>query len=224
MQVAIDGPASAGKSTVAQIIAAKLSYIYIDTGAMYRAATLIARQNNIAFSDETSILAKLAETKIEFQQDEKQQKILIDGVDESLAIRTAEISANVSAVSALAGVRTKMVDLQREMAGSTNVVMDGRDIGTTVLPNAEVKIFLVASAESRAQRRFLDYQQKGIEQDVTVAELKADIEARDYKETKRKISPLQKASDAIEIDTTKMSIDDVVNAIIDIIGKKSNKN
>ena len=223
MQVAIDGPASAGKSTVAKIIAKKLSFVYIDTGAMYRACTVIARDNKIDYGDEDAILKAIDKTGIEFKAVNGEQKVYAGNKDISLEIRTPEISANVSQVSALAGVRKKMVSLQRKMAGQTNVIMDGRDIGTTVLPNAEVKIFLVASAHSRAQRRLLDLKQRGIHSDKTVDEIEKDIANRDYKDSHRKISPLKKASDAIKIDTTNMTIDQVVNTILKKIKEKAKK-
>ncbi|GGV09758.1 (d)CMP kinase [Lactobacillus acetotolerans] len=223
MQVAIDGPASAGKSTVAKIIAKKLSFVYIDTGAMYRACTVIARDNKIDYGDEDAILKAIDKTGIEFKAVNGEQKVYAGNKDISLEIRTPEISANVSQVSALAGVRKKMVSLQRKMAGQTNVIMDGRDIGTTVLPNAEVKIFLVASAHSRAQRRLLDLKQRGIHSDKTVDEIEKDIANRDYKDSHRKISPLKKASDAIKIDTTNMTIDQVVDTILKKIKEKAKK-
>lgn len=220
MQVAIDGPASAGKSTVAKIIAKRLSYIYIDTGAMYRACTVIAKNHNLDYGDEKGILEAVASDGIEFKTAGGEQLVYSAGKDISLEIRTPEISANVSQVSALPGVREEMVSLQRKMAGSTNVVMDGRDIGTTVLPNAEVKIFLVASARSRAERRLLDLKQRGIKSDQTVEEIEADIAARDYKDSHRVVSPLKKADDAVEIDTTNMTIEEVVQSILEQIQKK----
>lgn len=220
MQVAIDGPASAGKSTVAKIIAKRLSYIYIDTGAMYRACTVIAKNHNLDYGDEKGILEAVASDGIEFKTAGGEQLVYSAGKDISLEIRTPEISANVSQVSALPGVREEMVSLQRKMAGSTNVVMDGRDIGTTVLPNAEVKIFLVASARSRAERRLLDLKQRGIKSDQTVEEIEADIVARDYKDSHRAVSPLKKADDAVEIDTTNMTIEEVVQSILEQIQKK----
>lgn len=220
MQVAIDGPASAGKSTVAKIIAKRLSYIYIDTGAMYRACTVIAKNHNLDYGDEKGILEAVASDGIEFKTAGGEQLIYSAGKDISLEIRTPEISANVSQVSALPGVREEMVSLQRKMAGSTNVVMDGRDIGTTVLPKAEVKIFLVASARSRAERRLLDLKQRGIKSDQTVEEIEADIAARDYKDSHRAVSPLKKADDAVEIDTTNMTIEEVVQSILEQIQKK----
>lgn len=223
MQVAIDGPASAGKSTVAKIIAKKLSYVYIDTGAMYRACTVIARNHHLDYGDEAGILKAIDEDGIELKSEYGEQKVYVAGKDVSKEIRTPEISANVSQVSALPKIREKMVSLQRQMAGKTNVIMDGRDIGTTVLPNAQVKIFLVASARSRAERRLLDFKKRGIESNQTVDEIEQDIATRDYKDSHRKISPLKKASDAIEIDTTNMSIEQVVDAILVQI-QKSQKN
>ena len=211
MQVAIDGPASAGKSTVAKIIANKLSFVYIDTGAMYRACTVIARDHDLDYGDEAGILNAIDKDGIELKSEDGEQKVYVAGKDVSKEIRTPEISANVSQVSALPKIREKMVSLQRQMAGKTNVIMD---IGTTVLPNAEVKIFLVASARSRAERRLLDFKQRGIKTNQTVDEIEQDIAQRDYKDSHRKVSPLKKADDAIEIDTTNMSIDQVVDAIL----------
>ena len=223
MQIAIDGPASAGKSTVAKIIAHKLNFTYIDTGAMYRASTWIARENNVNYGDEKGILAAIDHEQIEFKLENGQQKIYAGNKDITQAIRTPEISANVSQVSALAGIREKMVSLQRQMAGEMNVVMDGRDIGTTVLPHAAVKIFLVASVHSRAERRMLDFKERGIETSQTLAEIEHDISERDYKDSHRQISPLKKAQDAVEIDTTSMSIDQVVEAILSEIKKSQKK-
>ena len=220
MQVAIDGPASAGKSTVAKIVANKLSFVYIDTGAMYRACTLIARDHDLEYGNEKGILAAIDDDGIKLEPGEKGQKVIVAGKDVSLEIRTPEITAHVSEVSALPGVRAKMVDLQRQLAGSTNVIMDGRDIGTTVLPKADVKIFLVASARSRAERRMLDWQEKGIEAKQSLEEIEADISKRDYLDSHREISPLKKADDAIEIDSTHMTIDQVVDAILTEIKKK----
>ncbi|WP_281828797.1 MULTISPECIES: (d)CMP kinase [Lactobacillus] len=222
MQVAIDGPASAGKSTVAKIIAKKLSFVHIDTGAMYRACTVIARNHGLDYGDESGILKAIDQDGIELKSENGEQKVYSAGKDISVEIRTPEISANVSQVSALPKVREKMTTLQRQMAGKTDVIMDGRDIGTTVLPDAEVKIFLVASARSRAERRLLDLKQRGIKSDQTVDQIEKDIAARDYKDSHRKVSPLKKADDAIEVDTTSMTIDQVVDRILSEI-KKSKK-
>lgn len=223
MQVAIDGPASAGKSTVAKIIAQRLSFVYIDTGAMYRACTVIAHRHHLDYGDEKDILQAIDQDGITFKTEKGQQKVFSAGQDISRAIRTPLISANVSQVSALPRVRQKMVALQRKMAGQTNVIMDGRDIGTTVLPHAEVKIFLVASAHSRAQRRLLDLKQRGIRTQQTLAQIEQDIAARDYKDSHRRVSPLKKANDALEIDTTNLSIDEVVARILTEIKKKQKK-
>lgn len=217
MQIAIDGPASAGKSTVAKIVAQNLGFIYIDTGAMYRAATLIALKQDIDLNDEQKLLAQLKATTLKFVLTEQGQKLYLDGLDKSRAIRTPEVTANVSAVSALPAIREYLVELQRELAGSQDVIMDGRDIGTTVLPNADLKIFLVASAHSRAERRFLDYQNQGIHEKL--ADIEADIIKRDYKDSHREISPLKKAADALEIDTTNMTIDEVVGKITTLAKK-----
>lgn len=221
MQVAIDGPASAGKSTVAKIIAKNMGYIYLDTGAMYRACTLVAKQNHLAYDDQSGILKALNNNIISFKNINDDQRVYINDKDVSFDIRTPEITANVSQVSALSEIRKKMVEIQRKIAGENNIIMDGRDIGTTVLPNADVKIFLIASVASRAKRRYLDFKEKGINQNLT--DIEKDIADRDYKDMYRQISPLRKAEDAYQVDTTDMSIDQVVNKLTQII-KKNKKN
>lgn len=217
MQIAIDGPASSGKSTVAKIVATKLGFVYVDTGAMYRASTVLAQKLGLDFGDEAGILAALKETDIQFKPDQAGQKVFLNGEDITLAIRTPEITNNVSQVSALAGVRTEMVARQRQIADQGQVVMDGRDIGTTVLPAAKVKIFMVASAQERAKRRYAENTAKGIM--TPLATLQAEIELRDQKDSTRAISPLKKADDAIEIDTTQLTIDEVVDTILAIVKK-----
>lgn len=217
MQVAIDGPASAGKSTVAKIIAKNMGYIYLDTGAMYRACTLVAKQNHLAYDDQSGILKALNNNIISFKNINDDQRVYINDKDVSFDIRTPEITANVSQVSALSEIRKKMVEIQRKIAGENNIIMDGRDIGTTVLPNADVKIFLIASVASRAKRRYLDFKEKGINQNLT--DIEKDIADRDYKDMHRQISPLRKAEDAYQVDTTDMSIDQVVNKLTQIIKK-----
>lgn len=221
MQVAIDGPASAGKSTVAKIIAKNMGYIYLDTGAMYRACTLVAKQNHLAYDDQSGILKALNNNIISFKNIDDDQRVYINDKDVSFDIRTPEITANVSQVSALSEIRKKMVEIQLKIAGENNIIMDGRDIGTTVLPDADVKIFLIASVASRAKRRYLDFKEKGINQNLT--DIEKDIADRDYKDMHRKISPLRKAEDAYQVDTTDMSIDQVVNKLTQII-KKNKKN
>ena len=221
MQVAIDGPASAGKSTVAKIIAKNMGYIYLDTGAMYRACTLVAKQNHLAYDDQSGILKALNNNIISFKNIDDDQRVYINDKDVSFDIRTPEITANVSQVSSLSEIRKKMVEIQRKIAGENNIIMDGRDIGTTVLPDADVKIFLIASVASRAKRRYLDFKEKGINQNLT--DIEKDIADRDYKDMHRQISPLRKAEDAYQVDTTDMSIDQVVNKLTQII-KKNKKN
>lgn len=186
MQVAIDGPASAGKSTVAKIIAKNMGYIYLDTGAMYRACTLVAKQNHLAYDDQSGILKALNNNIISFKNIDDDQRVYINDKDVSFDIRTPEITANVSQVSALSEIRKKMVEIQRKIAGENNIIMDGRDIGTTVLPDADVKIFLIASVASRAKRRYLDFKEKGINQNLT--DIEKDIADRDYKDMHRQIS------------------------------------
>ncbi|MCG4282015.1 (d)CMP kinase [Lacticaseibacillus saniviri] len=220
MQIAIDGPASAGKSTIAKLVAKQLGFIYCDTGAMYRAVTLLAIQRDIDFGDEAKIMTALQNAEITFKPGETDQLVFLNGEDISLAIRQPDVTNNVSQVSAHPRVREAMVAKQRAIASQNNIVMDGRDIGTTVLPNAELKIFMVASVEERARRRFAENQRKGIE--TPLATLVQEIEARDQKDTTREVSPLRQADDAIRIDTTALSIDQVVAKILDLAADRAN--
>lgn len=218
MQIAIDGPASAGKSTIAKLIAKNLNFVYCDTGAMYRTVTLLAKKNQVDYGDESGILNLMRDHKIYFVNKEDGQHVFLDDEDVSDIIRTEEITNNVSQVSAIKEVRTQLVEMQRKMADNTNIVMDGRDIGTTVLPNAEVKVFLIASVSVRAQRRFKDNQERGI--DVPLTQLEDEIATRDYKDSHREISPLKKADDAIEVDTSNMTIEQVVDRVTEIVNEK----
>lgn len=218
MQIAIDGPASSGKSTVAKIVATQLGFVYVDTGAMYRAATVLAQQLGLDYGDEAGLMAQLTQAVIQFQPDQAGQKVFLNGQDVTLTIRTPEITNNVSQVSALPAVRTEMVKRQRQIAEQGQVVMDGRDIGTTVLPQAAVKIFMVASAQERAKRRYAENMTKGIQ--TPLATLQAEIELRDQKDSTRAVSPLRKAADAIEIDTTQLTIEQVVAEILTIAKEK----
>lgn len=218
MQIAIDGPASSGKSTVAKIVATQLGFVYVDTGAMYRAATVLAQQLGLDYGDEAGLMAQLTQAEIQFQPDQAGQKVFLNGQDVTLTIRTPEITNNVSQVSALPAVRTEMVKRQRQIAEQGQVVMDGRDIGTTVLPQAAVKIFMVASAQERAKRRYAENMTKGIQ--TPLATLQAEIELRDQKDSTRAVSPLRKAADAIEIDTTQLTIEQVVAEILTIAKEK----
>ena len=212
LQIAIDGPASAGKSTVAKLVAKKLGYIYCDTGAMYRAVTYAALKANITLDDDAALKDLLQDFKLEFVPAEPEQKVFVNGEEVTQIIRTPEITNNVSLVSAQPSVR-------QEIADNGGIVMDGRDIGTTVLPNAEVKIFLVASVEQRALRRYKENVAKGIDTPLEV--LEKEIAERDYKDSHRKISPLVQAKDAVKVDTTPLTIDEVVNEIMNIIEERN---
>ncbi|GAB5053422.1 (d)CMP kinase [Pediococcus ethanolidurans] len=218
IQVAIDGPASAGKSTVAKLVAKNFGYIYCDTGAMYRSVTLKAIQNHLSLSDESTIVAMLKQTKISFTPGNPVQHVFVDDKEVTEDIRQPNITNSVSTIASLAGVRTELVNRQREIANQNSIVMDGRDIGTAVLPNAPVKIFLIASVSERAERRYKENIAKGIE--TPLAQLKKEIEVRDHKDSTRKVSPLTKAKDAIEVDTTSMTIEQVVNEITKIINQR----
>ncbi|WP_125767907.1 (d)CMP kinase [Companilactobacillus furfuricola] len=215
MQIAIDGPASAGKSTIAKLIAKRLKFVYCDTGAMYRTVTLLAKNHQIDYGDVSSIVKLMDEHEIKFINKDDGQVVLLDGHNVSEEIRSEAVTNNVSQVSAIKEVREKLVELQRQLANDTDIVMDGRDIGTTVLPNAEVKIFLIASVEVRAQRRYKENVERGIE--TSLKTLEQEIAARDYKDSHREISPLQKADDAIEVDTSDMTIEEVVAKVLEIV-------
>lgn len=212
IKIAIDGPASSGKSTVAKIIARNLGYTYLDTGAMYRSATYLALKHQLDDSKVEEILEKLSEYPISFGKDEKgQQTVLIGSIDVTDAIRQPDVTNNVSWVSALPEIREELVAQQQRIAAQGGIIMDGRDIGTVVLPDAELKIFLIASVEERAERRFKENLEKGITTDFET--LKDEIAARDYKDSHRKVSPLKAAKDAITFDTTGISIEGVVDFI-----------
>ena len=210
--VAIDGPAGAGKSTVAQLAARKLGCTYIDTGAMYRAVAWKTLQKKQPVTDEL-ILDVVKDVHVELAYVEGKTTVSVDGTDVTGEIRTPEVTAIVSQVAALGPVRSRMVELQRRMAAKGSVLMDGRDIATSVLPDANVKIFLTASIEERARRRFKEMQEKGY--NVSLEELQKDIAARDKADSEREISPLVQAPDAELLDTSNMGIDEVVQAIID---------
>ncbi|MGX6442588.1 (d)CMP kinase [Neobacillus sp. K501] len=215
LSIAIDGPAAAGKSTVAKIVAEKLSYIYIDTGAMYRALTYKAIVNKLDLEDETSLIDILLNTKMELFPSPNGQLVILDGHDVTQAIRTAEVTNNVSYVAKQQKVREEMVRMQQAFALGGGVVMDGRDIGTHVLPNAEVKVFLLASVEERAVRRHTENLQKGFPSDLE--KLKEEIARRDKIDSEREYAPLRKAEDAVEIDTTSLTIPEVVENIMALV-------
>lgn len=212
IQIAIDGPASSGKSTVAKIIAKDFGYTYLDTGAMYRAATYIALNNQVSPEESSRLLELLEQYPISFGRAETgEQLVFVGDVDVTNPIRENEVTNAVSAFAAIPVIREKLVALQQEIAQQGGIVMDGRDIGTVVLPQAELKIFLVASVDERAERRYKENLSKGIETDLET--LKEEIAARDYKDSHRETSPLKQADDAIYLDTTGLSILEVVEKI-----------
>ncbi|ULT55495.1 (d)CMP kinase [Neobacillus drentensis] len=218
ISIAIDGPAAAGKSTVAKIVAERLSYIYIDTGAMYRALTYKAINNQLDLEDEASLLDTLLSTVIELKPSNTGQLVILDNCDVTDLIRTSEVTNSVSYVARQPKVREEMVKRQQAFATEGGVVMDGRDIGTHVLPNAEVKVFLLASVEERAERRHTENLEKGFPSDLE--KLKEEIAQRDKIDSERAVAPLKKASDAIEIDTTSLTIPDVVEKIMALVNER----
>ncbi|MCM3724421.1 (d)CMP kinase [Neobacillus cucumis] len=218
ISIAIDGPAAAGKSTVAKIVAENLSYIYIDTGAMYRALTYKAIINQLDLEDEAALLATLLSTDIELKPSTKGQLVFLDNLDVTDLIRSADVTNSVSYVARQPKVRQEMVKRQQAFATAGGVVMDGRDIGTHVLPNAEVKVFLLASVEERAERRHAENLEKGFPSDLE--KLKEEIAMRDKIDSEREVAPLKKASDAIEIDTTSLTIPDVVGKIMTLVNER----
>ena len=217
--VAIDGPAGTGKGTVTKIVAEKLNLIYIDTGAMYRAVTLKALKNNIMPDEIQKIEEILKDISITLNRQEGKQQVLLDGEDVTEEIRTTQVDNYVAKFAAIKQVRDKMTPLQREMKSRGNIIMEGRDIGTTVFPDAEVKIYLDATVEERANRRYKQNVEKGIE--CSYEEILEGIKERHILETTREIAPLRQADDAVYLDSTKLSIEEVVEKIISIIEEKN---
>ncbi|RYG73657.1 (d)CMP kinase [Lentibacillus lipolyticus] len=211
--VAIDGPAAAGKSTIAKIVANELAYTYIDTGAMYRALTLKVLREKVDLEDNHAITELLAQTNMQLEQGENGQHVLMDGEDVTVAIRSERVTNHVSYVAKHPSVRKEMIQRQRELANKRSVVMDGRDIGTHVIPDAEVKIFLQASVEERAKRRYDENMQKGFTTDFE--KLKEEIKQRDRIDSKREVAPLIKADDAVEVNTTNLTINQVAASVLD---------
>ena len=216
--IAIDGPAGAGKSTIAKKVAKELSFIYVDTGAMYRAMGLYFLRKGIAPEDAAAIEAACDEIQVSIRYENGEQQVLLNGENVSAEIRKEEVGNMASKTSVNGKVREKLVALQRELAKKENVVMDGRDIGTQVLPDATAKIYLTASSAERARRRYLELQQKGTP--GVLEEIEADIIERDHRDMTREISPLCQAEDAVLVDASHMTIDEVAAAVISEFEKK----
>ncbi|MGN0264143.1 MAG: (d)CMP kinase [Oliverpabstia sp.] len=216
--IAIDGPAGAGKSTIAKKVAKELSFIYVDTGAMYRAMGLYFLRKGIAPEDAAAIEAACDEIQVSIRYENGEQQVLLNGENVSAEIRKEEVGNMASKTSVNGKVREKLVALQRELAKKENVVMDGRDIGTQVLPDATAKIYLTASSAERARRRYLELQQKGTP--GVLEEIEADIIERDHRDMTREISPLRQAEDAVLVDASHMTIDEVAAAVISEFEKK----
>ncbi len=219
-KIAVDGPSGAGKSTISRIVAGKLGFIYVDTGALYRAAALYVLKTGIHTADEASIVACLDSLKVTLAFSGGVQHVFLNGEDVSQKIRTPEVSMAASAVSAVPEVRKFLFNLQRTLADENNCIMDGRDIGTVVLPDAQIKIFLTASAEDRAKRRYDELVAKGV--DVKYEDVLKDVNARDYNDSHREIAPLKPSEDSIMVDTTGNTLEQSVEMIISVIKEKLN--
>ena len=218
ISVAVDGPAGSGKSTITKMVAKDLGYNYVDTGAMYRGLTYDFLKNNLTELDEKKIELLLSKVKFEVKFIDRVQYVFVNGEDISEKIRTAEVSKFTSLFAKSPAVREFLIDTQRNLAMSNNIIMDGRDIASVVLPNADVKIFLTASVEERARRRVLDFERQGVV-DIDFDKVKADIAARDYQDENRDIAPLVKVDDAVLIDTTNLTITEVVEKMTELIKK-----
>ena len=218
ISVAVDGPAGSGKSTITKMVAKNLGYNYVDTGAMYRGLTYDFLKNNLTELDEKKIELLLSKVKFEVKFIDGVQYVFVNGEDVSEKIRTAKVSKFTSLFAKSPAVREFLIDTQRNLAMSNNIIMDGRDIASVVLPNADVKIFLTASVEERARRRVLDFERQGVV-DIDFDKVKADIAARDYQDENRDIAPLVKVDDAVLIDTTNLTITEVVEKMTELIKK-----
>lgn len=215
ISIAVDGPSAAGKSSIAKIVAKQLDYVYIDTGAMYRCVGYYCLINDIDLGNAALVSQALAKITIEM---DSANRVYLNGEDVSGAIRQDEVSMAASKVSSYHDVRTFLVEQQRKMASVGGVILDGRDIGTVVLPNAELKIYQIASVETRAKRRYLENQQRGLPADLET--IKKDIEQRDYQDMNRTISPLKQADDAVVLDTSNLSIEEVVNKVMELVEER----
>ncbi len=211
--IAIDGPAGAGKSTIAKMVAAKLGFIYVDTGAMYRAIALYMLQNGVDKKDEGAVSDAVKQVQITIRYQDGAQQVLLNGENVSGLIRTEEVGNTASAISGYPAVRGHLLSLQQELAASSDVLMDGRDIGTCILPNADTKIYLTASSRVRALRRYKELEEKGVM--CNLEEIEQDIIERDHRDMNRAIAPLKQAEDAVLVDSSDMTIAEVVQAIVD---------
>lgn len=223
MVIAIDGPAGSGKSTVARLVARQLGFMYVDTGAMYRAVTLAALERGVSLDDQEklSLLARSLDLRlepVESPDGESQSRVFLDGREVTQAIRSQAVTAGVSQVSACAGVREALTELQRSIACSRDVVLEGRDIGTVVCPEAEIKVFLTASLRERARRRHAQLAAQGME--VSLQDVEQDIQRRDKYDSSRTVAPLRKATDAVELDTTGLTVDEVVRSICNLVAAR----
>ena len=214
MNIAIDGPAGAGKSTIAKRLAKKLGFIYVDTGAMYRAMAYYFLQHNIDAKDENAIAAACPDVDVTITYENGEQQVLLNGENVNGVIRNEEVGNMASSTSVYPVVRKKLVELQRQLAKSADVIMDGRDIGTCVLPDAQVKIYLTASSATRAKRRYDELTEKGVSCDL--AEIEKDIIDRDYRDMHRETSPLRQAEDAVLVDASDMTIEEVVERVVSL--------
>ncbi|MCI8717134.1 MAG: (d)CMP kinase [Lachnospiraceae bacterium] len=214
-QVAIDGPAGAGKSTIAKILAADLGFIYVDTGAMYRAMALSCLRNGIDVRDKEAVVGHCEKIEVSLKYKNGEQQVLLNGENVNAYIRTEEVSQATSAISIYEGVREKLLNLQRQLGQEHNVVMDGRDIGTNVLKDAQVKIYLTASVNTRAKRRYEELVKRGIE--CNLKEIEEDIKERDYRDMHREIAPLKQAEQAVYLDSSELAIEQVVGKIREMI-------
>ena len=216
--IAIDGPAGSGKSTTARLVAKRLGYTYVDTGAMYRAVTLKVLTSKISPSDESRVVELAEQSRLDLLSDHTDLRVILDGNDVTDQIRSEDVTKNVSLVSSYPGIRKLMVDRQREIGARKGCVVDGRDIGTVVFPDAELKFFMTADIMERARRRQLELSSKGTE--LPIVQVVHELKTRDMKDSTRETSPLRKADDAVEIDTTNMTIDEQVGKILGYVNEE----